>query len=48
MYIVFKRSPNIYCLIQGSCFICTKWKVYLNIRITTYHGYVPYVPFSLW
>ena len=41
IYIVFKRYPSTFCLMQGSCFICNQfWNLiffYLKIRITTFN-----------
>jgi len=39
----FKRYPSTYCLMQGSCFICSDFKhlnIYLKIRITTFKKYL--------
>jgi len=29
--IVFKRYPSTYCLMQGSCFICSKVWIFFNL-----------------
>ena len=41
--VVFKRYPSTYCLMQGSCFICSNIeklkRKYLKIRVTAFKLY---------